>query len=182
MGASFVQLTGEATLSLAGASTAWPNDTYWYVPKPNLAALIAINGKAPVIKTVNDQTVWHITSYSNGYVYGISATNIGFGWSYTLLVGSVTANGSVKFSFSPLGSANPSDPTTQTITIGDGSLACPDSQTAFLMQMTTGTAAESLTHWAYMLQVTPQDPQWRSLPGYPDTGVKDLTGLQTPIK
>jgi hypothetical protein len=34
----------------------------------------------------------------------------------------VTPDGSVKFSFSPLGSANPNDPTTQTITIGDGTL------------------------------------------------------------
>jgi hypothetical protein len=29
--------------------------------------------------------------------------------------------------------------------------------------------------------VTPSDPQWSLLPGYPDTGISDLTGLQTPI-
>lgn len=49
------------------------------------------------------------------------------------------------------------------------------------MQMTSGTAATNVTHWANMVPVTPADPQWTSLPGYPDTGIPDLTGLQTKI-
>jgi len=32
-----------------------------------------------------------------------------------------------------------------------------------------------------MLPLTSADPARLSLPGYPDTGVPDLTGLQTPI-
>jgi hypothetical protein len=98
-----------------------------------------------------------------------------------LIVGSVTPGGAVKLSFSPLGNANASDPSTQTITIGDGTLRGEDQGAEFLMQMTAGTADTSLTHWARMLQVTPADPAWSSLPGYPNTGVPDLTGLQTPI-
>jgi hypothetical protein len=52
---------------------------------------------------------------------------------------------------------------------------------AFLMRMTSGTASASVTPWAYMLPVTPNDPAWRSFPVRPTTGVRDLTGLQTPI-
>src|SRR5262249_36864747 len=123
----------------------WLDDTYWYVPTTYLPALLAINTSQPRIVTVTDQTVWHFDDYDAGYITGISATNIGFGWSYMLLVGSVTSDGSVKFSFSPLGSANPSDPTTQTITIGDGALSGIAGTAAFLMQMTSGTPAASVT-------------------------------------
>lgn len=159
----------------------WLDDTYWYVPTTYLPALLAINTSQPRIVTVNDQTVWHFDNYDAGYITGISATNIGFGWSYMLLVGSVTPDGSVKFSFSPLGSADPSDPTTQTITIGDGTLNGTASTASFLMQMTSGTAAASVTHWANMLPIDASDPQWLALPGYPTTSVPDLTGLQTEI-
>jgi hypothetical protein len=98
-----------------------------------------------------------------------------------LMVGSVTPDGSVKLSFSPIGAVNANDPTTQTITIGDGRLSRQGADAAFLMRMTSGTASASVTHWAYMLPVMPNDPEWRSLPGYPTTGVPDLTGLQTQI-
>jgi hypothetical protein len=49
------------------------------------------------------------------------------------------------------------------------------------MQMTSGTATMNVTHWATMRPVTEADPQWLSLPGYPDTGIPDLDGLLTPI-
>lgn len=81
----------------------WLDDMYGYVPIAYLPALLAINTSPPRIVTVDDQTVWHIEDYSAGYITGISATNIGFGWSYMLMVGSVTPDGTVKFSFSPLG-------------------------------------------------------------------------------
>jgi hypothetical protein len=86
----------------------WLDNTYWYVPTAYLPAEYAINTDTPVVETVQDQTVWHFDSYSDGYLVGISATDIGFGWSYMLIVGSVLADGSVKLSFSPLGqSAGP---------------------------------------------------------------------------
>lgn len=159
----------------------WLDNTYWYVPTAYLPAQLAINTSTPSVATVTDQTVWYFQDYTNGYIDGISATNIGFGWSYMLIVGSVVGDGTVKLSFSPLGAANPSDPTTQTITIGDGTLTGTGSSAVFLMQMSTGTAASSVTHWAEMLPVTSSDPEWSSLPGYPSTSVPDLTGLQTPI-
>lgn len=84
-------------------------DTYWYVPHRYLPAYLSINGKKPRIATKVDQTVWHFDGFSHGYVYGISATNIGFGWSYMLLVGSVVPGGAVKLSFAPLGQSSGSD-------------------------------------------------------------------------
>jgi hypothetical protein len=159
----------------------WLDNTYWYVPTAYLPAEYAINTDTPVVETVQDQTVWHFDSYSDGYLVGISATDIGFGWSYMLIVGSVLADGSVKLSFSPLGAANPQDPTTETITIGDGTLSGTGSDAIFTMQMSSGTAASSVTHWAEMLPITSSNPDWNSLPGYPGTSVDDLTGLQTPI-
>ena len=159
----------------------WLKGTYWYVPTEYLRAELAIPS-GPRIISVADQTVWHFTECSRGYLYGISATNIGAGWSYSLIVGSVTPDGTVKLSFSPLASANPKDPTTQSITIGDGTLRRTSVASAFQMQMTSGGASGSLTHWAMMYQVTPRDPEWRALPGYANTGVADLAGLNTPIK
>jgi hypothetical protein len=159
----------------------WLKGTYWYVPGAYLQAELAITS-GPRIVSVGDQTVWHFTGYSHGYIYGIGATNIGAGWSYSLIVGSVTPDGTVKLSFSPLASGNPKDPTTQAITIGDGTLQRKGDRAMFQMQMTSGTASVSLTHWASMYPVTPKDPEWRSLPGYPNTGVGDLPGLNTQIK
>ena len=175
-----VSVAEEAPLASTSAKLVLDN-TYWYVPTSYLPALLAINTAEPRITRLADQTVWHIEKYSKGYITGISATNVGFGWSYMLIVGSVTPEGSVKLSFSPIGAVNPNDPTTQTITIGDGSLSYQGRAPAFLMQMTSGTAGASVTHWAYMLPVTPNDPEWRSLPGYPATGVPALTGLQIKI-
>jgi len=159
----------------------WLIDTYWYVPALYLPALLAINDRTPRIVTVQDQTVWHITDYSNGYVSGISASNIGSGWSYMLIVGSISPNRAVKLSFSPRTDCNSADPQTQSITIDDGTVLGEGKYAEFLMQMTSGTPATSLTHWARMLPVTPADSEWSSLPGYPTTGVPDLTALQTPI-
>jgi hypothetical protein len=159
--------------SVSATVGSWLTDTYWYVPALYLPALLAINASEPRIVTVQDQTVWHLTNYSNGYLSGISASNIGFGWSYMLIVGSVTPNRTVKFSFSARSDANSADPSTQSITIGDGTLLGEGADAEFLMQMTTGTPAASLTHGARMLPVTPADAEWSSLPGYPTTGVPD---------
>jgi hypothetical protein len=143
----------------------------WYVPDVYLPALAADVSPVPHAAPVIDQTVWRFQTCRDGYVTGISATNIGNGWSYAMMIGSVVRGGAVKLSFSPLDGGNGA------ITIGDGTF---DGR-AFLMQMTSGSSAYSLTHWAQMMPIDPSMPQWRALPGYPDTGVPDLTGLLTPI-
>jgi hypothetical protein len=157
----------------------WLQGSYWYVPDAYLPALQAINGERPHVRTLVDQTVWFFQRSRAGYLVGTSATNVGAGWSYMLVVGSVVPGGAVKLSFSPLGAAGGDDPPPPTI--GDGVLLEDEQGAAFLMQMTSGTTNMNVTHWAYMRPATPDDPIWSSLPGYPDTGVCDLTGLQTPI-
>ncbi len=162
----------------------WLNGTYWYVPQATLPALLAVNQGTPVVRQVADQTVWFFERCAKGYLTGVSATNIGEGWSYMLIVGSIAPGGAVKLSFSPLASvgeksASPGD---DALTIGDGRLIQTGRDGLFVMQMTSGSAAANLTHWSYMRNVTPAAPAWTSLPGYPKTGVKDLTGLLTPIR
>lgn len=152
----------------------WLAGTYWYVPEAYLPAVLALNAAASVTTTLADQTVWKIDGFRHGYVTGISATNVGQGWSYMLIAGSIAPNRAVKLSFAPRDGSG-------ALTIGDGTVETHHGQPAFLMQMTSGSVRSSVTHWAYMLQVKPTDPEWRSLPGYPDTGIADLTGLQTPI-
>ena len=157
----------------------WLQGSYWYVPDAYLPALQAVNGERPHVRTLVDQTVWYFQYSRAGYLIGTSASNVGAGWSYMLVVGSVAPGGAVKLSFSPLGggSGDPAPPT-----MGDGTLIEDESGPAFLMQMTSGTTAMNVTHWAYMRSVAPGDPAWSALPGYPDTGICDLDGLQTPIE
>ena len=154
--------------------------SYWYVPEAYLPALQTINGSSPRVRTLVDQTVWFFQYSRAGYLVGTSATNLGSGWSYMVVVGSVAPGGAVKLSFSPLGAVGSDDPPAPTI--GDGALIEDEGGAAFLMQMTSGTTAMNVTHWAYMRRVAPDDPAWSSLPGYPDTGICDLGGLQTPIE
>ena len=154
--------------------------SYWYVPDAYLPALQAVNGERPHVRTLSDQTVWFFQYARSGYLVGTSATNVGSGWSYMLVVGSVVPGGAVKLSFSPFDAAGADNPPPPTI--GDGLLLEDERGPAFLMQMTSGTTAMNVTHWAYMRPVTRDDPIWSSLPGYPDTGIPDLTGLHTPVK
>src|SRR5690606_3442460 len=59
------------------------------------------------------------------------------------------------------------------LTIGIGTMTKVDGAWFFEMQMTTGTGAASITHWAYMAEVQPGDRAWDSLPGYPDTSIPE---------
>ncbi len=142
-------------------------DTYWYVPTPYLPAPLLLNADPPRIKPLVDQTVWHITEVFNGYVVGEVATNLGGGWVYSTLVGSITPSGSVSFSFTP------TDPDSD-LTVGAGTMVKVDGQWLFEMQMTTGSGTASVTHWAYMAETKPGDRAWESLPGYPGTGVEEV--------
>ena len=73
-------------------------DTYWYVPVPYLPAAILVNTDPAQTAWVVDQTLWHITRVENGYVFGTVAANLGTGWSYSTLVGSITPDGYLTLS------------------------------------------------------------------------------------
>jgi Ca2+-binding RTX toxin-like protein len=134
-------------------------DTYWYVPTAYLGSFAMSGGtRTPLV----DQTLWHITDVVDGYVFGTVRTTLGNGWVESTLVGSITPNGAVSFSFS-----DGSD-----LTTGIGRMVEKDGDWYFEMQMTTGTGTANVSHWAYMAQVDEGDSAWTSLPGYTDTGVE----------
>ncbi len=142
----------------AGAQTSLPAakdlssylDTYWYVPQAYLLAYKYTPHGSPAVTAVNDQTIWHITGVANGYMTGCSFTSTdgkGAKWSASTLVGSVTASDTVSIGFF----------SKDGVVVGQGTMAPVDGQTAFLMQMSAMPGAVGLTHWAYMLPVTPAD-------------------------
>lgn len=138
----------------------WLAGTTWYVPTTGLPAYIYM---APLnrLVPVQDQTVYNITGYKNGYFWGRTATKLGSN-SITCkaLVGSVTPEGKIYLTFTnypfSLGAAP---------TIGIGSMVVKQNQWTMANQMSTGTSLTQVGHWAYMVQTKPGSASWSSLPG-----------------
>ena len=142
--------------------------TYWYVPTTYLTAVKYSPQGSPTLTTVSDQTVWHITAASNGYLSGCSFTSTdgkGANWSASTLVGSVLTNNAVSIGFF----------TKSGVVVGQGSLTTINGQSSFLMQMSAMPNISGLTHWAYMLPVTSADASWSSLPGASGVSVTTAT-------
>ncbi len=152
----------------------WLAHTYWYVPKADLLALAS----SPALKTptpVSDQTVYYISNYADGYFWGTTAV------SYTQpggsaasdqvsclqLVGSVTPEGNVHLTFTPL-AATPSGSggSSSQPTDGLGTMTRQWYEWTMENQMSTIAAGNLLlTHWAYMYQCKPNQPCFAALPG-----------------
>lgn len=135
---------------------AWLADTYWYVPRANLPAVV-YNPTTGTLVPVRDQTVFHITGYRNGYFWGVTVSQFGDGApSSSALVGSVTPQGRVLLSFTS---------TSGTVTQGFGVMARPAGQWTMLNQMfTTPSSRTQIGHWAYMVQTRPGQRSWNVLP------------------
>lgn len=131
-------------------------NTTWIVPPQTLLAYDYNNGTTTA---VDDQTVWVIDSYNGGYFFGTSYTALDtIPLSQKNLVGSITSSGDVYITFYPLDSSSP--------VTGIGKFKKKNSQRYFVMQMTdTGSSTSGLSHWSYMISVTPNDPFYQSLPG-----------------
>ena len=137
--------------------------TYWYVPLENLQA-IQWNTDAPSAYTpIEDQTVWHIERYSNGYIFGpVVVKFAGYPRLCQYLIGSITPSGRVFISFNaveaiPIGSPS--------ITTGTGEMVRQRGKWTFNMQMASGSSSTQVAHWAFMQQCTPDQPCWQDLPG-----------------
>jgi hypothetical protein len=137
------------------ARWAWLANTYWYVPTPNLPALI-YDSKSGALVPVLDQTVYHITGYRNGYFWGETVTQLGRSKpTSTALVGSVTPEGRVLLTFTSSSNA----------TTGYGTMTRRNGVWTMANQMFTRTTTGSLVgHWAYMMQTRPGTRSWSSLP------------------
>jgi len=174
-------LTGTATVA-GGPSIAapddvarwqWLNDTFWYVPNEYLLALASSPSlTAPI--PVTDQTVYHI-EYKAGYFWGTTAVSY-MGTQASAqraapaclqLVGSVTPEGQVHLTFTPLpaSSTAAADRSTEP-TVGLGVMTRQQGEWTMENQMSTVAAGNVLlTHWAYMHQCKHGDACFSALPG-----------------
>lgn len=162
----------------------WLEDTCWCVPLISLPALRFDQGDNSLSWLV-DQTVWHITGYREGYFWGVCAALVrdageeaperGPGSQprgFTML-GSVTPEGTAHLTFIPTSGGSP--------TIGLGRIVPFEGGQSFEMQMSTGIGSKTTAHWAFMVQVRPDDPSWGSLPGFDGWSVEQmLDGLEPP--
>lgn len=146
----------------------WLNNTYWYVPDDYLPA-IASNPAVQNPLSVSDQTVYYIEQYQAGYFWGITAVtyqapqgSASQPATCLQIVGSVTPQGKLHLTFTPLASQDlSSEPT-----IGIGVMARKPRGWTMENQMSTVAVGNLLlTHWAYMYQCKPQQPCFSSLPG-----------------
>ncbi len=137
--------------------------TYWYVPKANLPAVEWDTSDPESYSPVIDQTVWHIDHYANGYFSGTVVAQIGVHPPQCqYLIGSVTPNGTVYITFNSLAAVPVGSPA---LTTGVGTMVLKGNDWTFNMQMASGQASSQITHWAYMLECTPDEKCWTDLPG-----------------
>ena len=50
------------------------NDSFWFVPEANLKAILTTPNTPPL--PINDQTVFHIEKYVDGYFWGVTAVQL----------------------------------------------------------------------------------------------------------
>lgn len=130
----------------------WIEDTIWYVPQESLPA-ITTSATSRKVSRMIDQTVYSIDGYSDGFFWGVVRGQImpantklpaepDDPPTCMRLAGSVTPQGTLNLSFTPIGGTG--DRTT-----GVGFMHRYDGVWTMELQMTTGET-QQLTHWAYM--------------------------------
>jgi hypothetical protein len=130
-------------------------NSIWIVPRKTLTAYFTLNDEH---HKVLDQTIWVINQYDRGYLFGTAYTLLdGQSSSKRTFVGSMTPKNDVLFSFYENG----------TITVGQGHFQVCKNR--FLMQTNSlesynGTVV-GVSHWSYMIPITPCDPEYRKVPG-----------------
>ena len=148
---------------LTTARWQWLEDTYWYVPPENLQAIQWDTQSPTDYTSVDDQTVWHIERFDNGYFFGPLVVKFaGYPRLCQYMIGSITPGGRVYISFNavqtiPLGSPS--------ITTGTGDMVKQRRAWTFNMQMASGSSSTQVAHWAFMRQCTPDQQCWNDLPG-----------------
>ena len=139
----------------------WLEDTDWYVPQQFLPA-VELDLETLMVTPVSDQTVFHIDEYSNGYFWGSTVVQIfedpldPLDPGCLKLVGSVTSDGSLQVTFTPI---LPNVPLVfLPTTTGFGKMRRMQGQWTMELQMSTGINPTTvLTHWAFMTQCQPGD-------------------------
>ena len=158
-------------------------DTYWYVPPADLPAL-QFESDDNALSWRGDQTVWHLTGYKNGYLWGAcGAAMFSEGEAneetppsiqQSRMVGSVSADGRVLINFMT-GQGDRGS-----IITGYGQMVKVEGAWAFQMQMSTPAGGGQLLHWANMLQTKPGEPSFAKLPGVRYSVPDMLSGASYP--
>jgi hypothetical protein len=123
----------------------WLADSVWYVPNANLLAYEMLPNLTNV-SPVGDQTLWYITSSSNGQIAGYAVVKLSSSSSDNTLTftGIVTPGGQIRIEFA----------TSQAPTTGVGQMRFVNGAWTMQMQMASSSILV-VTHWAYMVQKTP---------------------------
>lgn len=163
---------------------AWLQDTYWYVLTPDLPAP-QFDPDRNTISWLVDQTVWHITGYRNGYLWGVtSALMYDAGEEmptrgprsrpgHLTLLGTVTPGGQVQLTFvSTRGSGS--------VINGFGQMVRYRGEWGFEMQMSTERMGSRVLHWATMVQTRKGEESWDRLPGLEYSVPEMLEGATYP--
>jgi hypothetical protein len=132
-------------------------NSIWIVPTETLLAYHTIGTKN---SPVSDQTVWLITSYTNGYIFGTS---------YTAIDTVPTAKTDIIGSMSPYGDVLLSFYSNNNVTTGSGKFMKINNKWQFIMQMNSLTTLSGetigLSHWSFMKNITKDDKEYYDLPG-----------------
>ena len=163
---------------------AWLANTYWYVPPPSLPALQLDPDKNTLSYQI-DQTVWHITGYENGYLWGVTSVMMYSAGeeaptrgprsrpSHLTLLGTLFPSGQVQLTFVPQGKMG-------SVTTGLGQMVQRQGAWEFQMQMSTTRQGSQALHWANMVQTREGDESWSQLPGLPYSVPQMLDGITYP--
>lgn len=135
-------------------------NTIWVVPQSTLLAYFHAGGSDTA---TSDQTVWVIDSANKGYFFGTAYPSLNGTPSTSLrMVGSLTPLGDVYITYYP---TSGSFAETQVVD-GIGRLVRSGGQFVFIMQMNSSqNPISGLSHWSYMVSVTPSSPLYKNLPG-----------------
>lgn len=158
----------------------WLKNTYWYCPTSCMPAL-QINDQN-IMQWAIEQTVWHIQGYKDGFFWGIAAVLITPAGQEpkiklkqnSTLIGSITPQGEVLATFITQDTPNNMQFS------APGRMTEFQNQTSFEMQVSAGPDKQLTLHWAYMKQITPDDPQWQNLPGAGVSMNTMLRGIENP--
>jgi hypothetical protein len=136
----------------------WFEDTYWIVPENGIYSIYHPLGTDEFVVT-RGQTVFHITDYFNGYFTGAVVVKLTSALvpSCQYVLGQVTPEGRVYMTMY--------DASTGAITNTPiGTMVKKGREWTMVNEMTGPAAGGTLSHWAYMVQSTREDPSFRDLP------------------
>ncbi|MCP3474411.1 autotransporter outer membrane beta-barrel domain-containing protein [Bradyrhizobium sp. CCGUVB1N3] len=126
------------------------SNTHWYVPTAQLLAYAAPNTGFSNPIPIGDQTLWSLSTATNGSFTGASVAQLKIGSALatdtSTIQGFVTTAGQITMLFTPTSGG--------AVTVGLGNMRIINGVTEMEMQMITGDSL-LVTHWAYML---PYDP------------------------